>query len=609
MNRHLAISIKSLKNPKNSIIKYLILLLFTVPLHLFAQEIQKNNVVYSPEEGIVCDKQAQFCVDSKGVSLGLTKEYFTLKAQDRLLKKIENANLSTDKYKFSNGIMCNADTKLCFTTQNSKKVVNKKFTQMIFQPHKYMQNKLDEIVKNYSKKNHDTAIWLFVQKNNYEYKAVSGVANRTSKRVAKENDLFEIGSASKLFIGVSIFQLLEEGKISLDTKIKNFYPQGEIQKLANFEGKNYWDDVTVGMLLKHTSGFIDYLNVYANDAKVIELLGGQKKHYTFKELIHQAVSFGDENFRPGTEFKYCNTGYIILGDIISKITKNDWHEYVQKNIFDALGMKHTYFASKIPSELRFSMPQGYAFGKPTFMPPSLAGSAGEVISSLEDLATFITAWSQGKLYKDANTIKIHQNLGFHFMDKSIQNIQYGHALMQIGDFYGHGGQSFGFESFVAINPQSGDTYVVGTNDAQVHSMDLFMQVAGINIQKVTDPKTTTYECQKINNFLKQLDISTQISHQKIISFSQVIQSKTTSSKEKKNALNALENLNTTTANRQNNSQYPKTYETLRQSVEVSCADFSKKQKKSLTNSIQRSIEFNNILAKILQDSLAVSKTK
>ena len=420
-----------------------------------------------------------------GISLGYTKVYFNQKAQDKLLQKIDKENLPTIKYTFSNGIMCNSDEKSCFATKNGEKVLDKKFTQMIFYPHKYIQNRLKKIVRNYSKEYHNTAIWLLVIKNNYRYKTVSGVANRADKRAAKEDDLFEIGSASKLFIGVSIFQLLEEGKISLDTKIKNFYPKGEIQKLANFHGKNYWNDVTVGMLLNHTSGFVDYLNVYGDDTKTIKLLGGKEKHYTFKELIHQAVNFGDANFRPGSDFKYCNTGYIILGDIISKVTHSDWHTYIQKNIFDTLGMKHTYFASKIPLKLRESMPQGYSFGKPTFMPPSLAGSAGEIISSLDDLATFITGWSEGKLYKNANTIKIQQNLGFHFMDKNIKNIKYGYALMKIDNFYGHGGQTFGFESFVAINPQTGDVYIVGINDAQVHSMDLFMQAAGIKIQKVT----------------------------------------------------------------------------------------------------------------------------
>ena len=609
MKKNITTSTKSLKKPKNRIIGYIVLLLSIVSLHLFAQGIDESSTLYSPDDGIVCDKKAQFCVDSSGISLGFTKIYFSQKAQERLLKKIEDTNLSTTTYTFSNGIMCSSDEKSCFSIKSGKKVLNKKYAQMIFHPYKYMQNRLDNIVKNYSKNNHNTGIWLLVNKNNHQYKTVSGLRNRTDKRAVKEDDLFEIGSASKLFIGVSIFQLLEEGKISLDTKIRNFYPQGEIQKLANFNGKNYWNDITVGMLLNHTSGFIDYLNVYGDDTQAIEHFGGKEKHYTFKELIHQAVSFGDANFKPGTDFKYCNTGYIILGDIISKVTHSDWHEYVQKNIFDTLDMKHTYFSSQISSKLRANMPQGYSFGKATFMPPSLARSAGEVISSLEDLATFITAWSEGKLYKDANTVKLQQNLGFHFMDKSIKNIKYGYALMKIDDFYGHGGQTFGFESFVAINPQTGDVYVVGTDDAQVHSMDLFMQAAGIEIQKVTDPKIATYECQKINDFLKQFDLSTQIYHQKITSFSQVLQSKRATQEEKKIALDSLKNLNATTANRQNNSQYPKTYELLKKSVEVSCGKFLKEQKHSLTTATQLSIEFNNILAKTLKDSLSISKIK
>ncbi len=609
MKKNLYILTGSLIHAQKRITKYMVLLLLVAPMHLFAQERERHNVVYSPDEGVVCDNKTQFCVDAMGISLGYTKVYFNQKAQDKLLQKIDKENLPTIQYTFSNSIMCNSRKKSCFTTQNGKKVLNEEFTQMIFYPHQYMQDKLNTIVKNYSKRNHDTAIWLLAKRNNYQYKAVSGYSNRMNQRAAKEDDLFEIGSTSKLFIGVSIFQLLEEGKISLDTKIKKFYPRGEIQKLANFHGKNYWNDVTVGMLLNHTSGFVDYLNVYGNDTKAIELLGGKDKHYTFDEIIHQAVTFGDANFKPGSDFKYCNTGYIILGDIISKVTHEDWHTYIQKNIFDVSGMKHTYFSSKIPAKLRASMPQGYSFGKPTFMPPSLAGSAGEVISSLEDLANFITAWSEGKLYKDANTIKIQENLGFHFMDKNIKNIKYGYAVMKVDNFYGHGGQTFGFESFVAINPQTGDVYVVGTNDAQVRSMDLFMQVAGIKIQKVTNPKTTTYECQKMDNFLKMFDRATDVYHQKITSSFQILQRKRATQAEKKKALDSLKNLNTTTANRQTNSQYPKSYELLKKSVEVSCGNFSKEQKYVLTKATQRSIEFNNILAKILKDSLSISKTK
>ncbi len=341
---------------------------------------------------------------------------------------------------------------------------------------------LDDSIKKYSRENNDTAIWLLVQKGGKEYRASAGLANREYNITAKKDQLFEIGSASKVLTGIAIFQLIEQGKLSLDTKLNTFYRDTEIKKLANIKDKNYWDSVTVGMLLRHRSGFVDYLNVYHDDMKTINLLGGKDKHYTFEQLIHMAVAHGDANFKPNEKFQYCNTGYIILGDIITKVSGMDWHDYIQKNVIDRAQMKHTYFSSRIPKQVREKMPRGYANGKLTFMPASLADSAGEVISNTKDLSKLIKAWGKGKLYKNPKTLKFQMSNGLQHESPSISNLLYGYAIMDVEDFYGHGGQTFGFESYIAYNPKKDEVYIVGTNDAFVHSMDLFLQVAGISLK-------------------------------------------------------------------------------------------------------------------------------
>jgi len=162
-----------------------------------------------------------------------------------------------------------------------------------------IKNVLYDVVSSYSKETNNTAILLLIiNKDGKSYKAAAGFADRESGRQVKSSDLFEIGSATKVFTGISIFQLIESGKLSLDTKLKTFYPQGKITQLANYKGKNYWNDVTVGMLLQHTSGFIDYFNVYGDDKKALKILGGQDKHFTFSQLINISASFGDANFKP-----------------------------------------------------------------------------------------------------------------------------------------------------------------------------------------------------------------------------------------------------------------------------------------------------------------------
>jgi len=346
-----------------------------------------------------------------------------------------------------------------------------------------IETALQEVVSFYSKETNNTAVLLMVSKEGKNYKASAGLADRESGRKVKSDDLFEIGSATKVFTGISIFQLIESGKLSLDTKIKTFYPKGKITQLANYKGKNYWEDVTVGMLLQHTSGFIDYFNVYGDDSKALKILGGKEKHFTFSQLIDISVSFGDANFKPGEQFKYCNTGYIILGDIITKVSGMDWHDYMQKHILDKVGMKHTYFGSRISPELRAAMPKGYMDFKEVFMAPSLAGSAGEIISTLDDLALLMQAWAKGALYKEDKTLTLQMKQGFHLEDAKIKNLFYGYAMMKMEGFYGHGGQTLGFQSYMTINPKTGVVYIVGSNDSTVMSMDLFMQLAGIKLKK------------------------------------------------------------------------------------------------------------------------------
>ena len=347
-----------------------------------------------------------------------------------------------------------------------------------------MQKQVNDAVRIYSDEHNNTAVWLLVEKNGKVYKAAAGLADREQHITVKAEQLFEIGSASKVLTGIAIFQLIEQGKLSLDTKLSTFYNSAEITKLANFKGKNYWDEVTVGMLLRHRSGFIDYLNVYHDDAKAIKLLGGKGKYYTFEQLIHMAVTHGDANFKPGEKFQYCNTGYIILGDLISKVSGMAWHDYIRKNVMDKAGMTATYFASRIPKQLREKMPKGYADGKATFMPPTLAGSAGEVISNLEDLARLMKAWGQGRLYQKPETLKTQMREGFQQQSPVISNLYYGYAIMKIDGFYGHGGQTFGFESYMAYDPKKEELYIVGTNDAFVHSMDLFLMMSGTALKAV-----------------------------------------------------------------------------------------------------------------------------
>ncbi len=338
---------------------------------------------------------------------------------------------------------------------------------------------VSKLLDEYASKTGDTGLLIYKSDGNEVLKYAMGFSDKENKIPAKVDDLFEIGSASKIFTAVAILKLIEDEKLTLDTHISKFYKDGSIRKLGIKDGRNHFDEVTVEMLLNHTSGFIDYLNVYEDDEKAIKILAIKGKVYSFDELINLAVQHGDANFIPGEKFKYCNTGYIILGDIISKVSKENWRDYIQKNIFDKSDMKNTFFGSRISSANEKRKMRGYYKHNPTFMPPTLAGSAGEVVSSLDDLAKFLKYWQGGKLLSAKNT-KFQREKGYHQMSKNFDSLSYGYGVMRLNNFYGHGGQTFGFQTYVTYNPKSDKLYVVASNDASVSAMALFMTLEGLD---------------------------------------------------------------------------------------------------------------------------------
>ncbi len=340
---------------------------------------------------------------------------------------------------------------------------------------------LTKTIDDFSVQNNNCGISVLISEEEHNIFHAVGLANKEKNKKIKTKDLFEIGSASKMFTAIAILQLIEQGKFSLNTTLDTFYPESDIKKLANFKDENYWNQVTIEMLLNHTSGFVDYLNVYGDDEKALKIFSVKGKEYSFKEITDLAINHGDANFKPGKQFKYCNTGYIILGDIIRIKSGLNWRDYIQKNILDVVKMKNTFFGSRISQKDEKRKMRGYFKGKESFMPPTLAGSAGELVSNTKDLEKFLLAWQQGKLFNKPETLQIQRTKGFHQMYEQSTVLTYGYGVMLIDGFYGHGGQTFGFQSYITYNPTKKKIYVIGINDAKVEAMNLFLEIENINI--------------------------------------------------------------------------------------------------------------------------------
>ena len=302
----------------------------------------------------------------------------------------------------------------------------------------------------------------------------SGYDGRKGENLTNFNGLIEIGSCTKMFTATSILQLVEKGKLSLQDKLVDVLPDiTAYRALSTIDGKNYMDSVRIFNLLNHSSGFPDYFIDGNNDAE-IALHGDSTLRFTYTQLLSLAQKTNKPYFIPGKGFKYSNTNYILLGMIIEKITGMNYSQYIQQYILNPLQMKHTYFGSRNPPE---NAALGHYKGKRVVMPATLAGPAGDIISDLDDMQTFIRAWHNGILFSRSSTMSVVKNEYYQPMSGNF--IKYGLGVLNLLDLsLGHAGQTFGFQFYAGIT-SNGSSFVLSIDDADVSIWDPAATLSGL----------------------------------------------------------------------------------------------------------------------------------
>ena len=216
----------------------------------------------------------------------------------------------------------------------------------------------------------------------------AGVSDLDSKRPVSPTGLFRIGSTTKSFVATVTLQLVAENRIQLDAPVERYLP-GLLPR-----GK----EITVRMLLQHTSGLYNYLRKLPLNGADLEK--ARFKHYSAQELVAMSVA-EPLDFQPGSKYSYSNTNYTVLGMLIEKATGQSWGEAVIRRILLPLGMWQT----SVPGD-RTGIPGPHAHGYQdmngklvdvTKLNPSFGGAAGEMISTTADLDKFVRALAAGRL--------------------------------------------------------------------------------------------------------------------------------------------------------------------------------------------------------------------
>lgn len=231
--------------------------------------------------------------------------------------------------------------------------------------------------------------------NGKRWSYAAGLANLEDSLPMKPHFTFRIGSITKTFVAAVILQLAQENKLSLDDTVEKWLP-GVVQ------GNGYdGNKVKIRQLLNHTSGIANYTD---NDMRDIIIPQNPYRYYTTKELIDRGLA-KEPVSAPGTSFHYSNTNTILAGLIIEKVTGETYAEQIKKRFIKPLKLTGTSVRGsnpKIPGEhaRSYNMDRLMKLYDLTEFNPSWGNAAGDMVSTGEDLITFMSALLGGKLLND-----------------------------------------------------------------------------------------------------------------------------------------------------------------------------------------------------------------
>ncbi len=294
---------------------------------------------------------------------------------------------------------------------------------------------------------------LIAEDNRIIYEGALGYSHFPSRYTKKDslhiNSAFQLASVSKIFTATAVLMLQDSGLIDINNPIQTYLPEFP------------YDDITIFNLLSHRSGLTRYMAIAAKHYKDIYDPLTNKEIYDIYAR-HKPITF----FEPNTGFNYCNSNYIFLAELVTRVTDMPFEDYLQQYMFDPLDMKSAFIFRKGIDTVRSHMVAGYKGWRnrrwiaATDYIDGVIGDKG-MYASVRDLYQFDCALNNHQILK-ASTVataftpasprRIHNyGLGWRIKRMADRNITY------------HFGWWRGFHTCYLKDPLYNRTYIILTN--------------------------------------------------------------------------------------------------------------------------------------------------
>jgi D-alanyl-D-alanine carboxypeptidase len=309
--------------------------------------------------------------------------------------------------------------------------------------------RVDSLVKAYMAETHAPGLSVAVIRGRDTLMMAGfGLADRAKGKPATPATIYEIGSITKQFTSASIMRLVDQHKLSIDDQMSKYLPQIPL----------HGNRVTIRNLLTHTSGIHSYTEVpawqphWGDDLTPDSIMG-----FVAKDTF---------DFAPGTRYKYDNSGYVLLGMVIEKVSGQTYAKFLENEIFKPLKLMHTSYCPSHPTDPAFAA--GYSKDGDGVKPAAYLSltqpfAAGALCSTVGDLVMWERALTSGRvvsaesfaLMSTAATLNNGQKINYGF--GLVPGEMSGHA------FLSHSGGIPGFATMEYYFPADTLAVVVFTN--------------------------------------------------------------------------------------------------------------------------------------------------
>jgi len=238
---------------------------------------------------------------------------------------------------------------------------------------------------------------------NVSWTGASGVSDIVSGRPLTGNEPVRIASVTKSFVATAILCLSEKGKIALDDPVTKYISQAHTDILR--EGGYVPEWITIYHLLTHTSGLFDH---GSSPEYMTRILDDPQYSWTRTEQLQGCMYWGRPVGKPGDRFSYSDTGYILLGEVLEKIT-GELLGIALRNLiqYDQIGLDETWFETTEPAPTDV-LPRAHQYldrvDTYDFNPALDLYGGGGIVTTMKDLTEFYLALFANKVYKRKSTL-------------------------------------------------------------------------------------------------------------------------------------------------------------------------------------------------------------